>query len=723
MKGKKKKKAVEKQKKNPNHFSLPKGTARQISGVAAFILAVIIGLSFFEQSGPAGQLLFAGLAFLIGQAIFSVPFILVVVGFIFFIGQEQKLIGPIVLAISIFILGVVGFLHGIAPEDNIGGWLGSVISWPLLKFFGFWVTQIVFGGAIIVSGIIFWRLLGLSFFAKEKEVGEGVREKKSPLVIRALKKVIGLPKFKVEKIPQSGSKIPSPELKTRETDTGRQIKTISAEFQPPPLDLLEKEREIPSAGDTGTNLAIIKKTLENFDIPVEMSEINIGPTVTQYTLKPAEGIKLSKITGLTNDLSLALACHPIRIEAPIPGKSLVGIEVPNKGRVQVRLRDLIASQGFQKSGSNLSFVLGKDVSGRPVYADLMRMPHLLVAGSTGSGKTIFLNSFILSLLYRNSPETLRIILIDPKRVEFSAYRELPHLLTPVIFDPQKTINALKWLILEMERRFDILSGNGSRNISSYNEKIIKERGAPIPYIILIIDELADLMAARGREMEAGIVRLAQMARAVGIHLVMATQRPSVEVITGLIKANISSRITFQVASQVDSRTVLDMAGAEKLLGGGDLLFISAEIVKPRRIQGAYVTEKEVQKVVNYIKSKIQSAKPKTEGDLLENGLAEGLEKTLAGPEAEGGRKFEDFYSQDDFPRDDPLYEEAKRVVIEAKRASSSLLQRRLRIGYARAARLLDILEKRGVVGPGEGAKPREILIGIETEEEQDWQKI
>ena len=494
------------------------------------------------------------------------------------------------------------------------------------------------------------------------------------------------------------------------------------------MDLLETDKGKASAGDTVTNSAIIKNTLENFGLPVEMSEVNIGPTVTQYTLKPAEGIKLSKITALSNNLSLALANHPIRIEAPIPGKSLVGIEVPNKERCQVRLRDLMSASQFQNFSSDLAFILGKDVSGNLCYADLSRMPHLLVAGATGTGKTIFLNSLILSLLYQNSPDILRLILIDPKRVEFSAYKELPHLLTPVIFDAQKTVNALRWLISEMERRFEILSGNGSRNISSYNEKVLKEGEEPLPFIILIIDELADLMAAKGREVEAGVVRLAQMSRAVGIHLIVATQRPSVEVITGLIKANITSRVTFQVASQVDSRTVLDMAGAEKLLGRGDLLFVSAEVTKPRRIQGAYVEEKEVRRVIDWIKENNKTRK--TEDKILENHLAQDLEKALEGKEA-------DFIGFEE--GEDSLFEEAKRTVIEARKASASLLQRRLRVGYARAARLLDMLEDKSIIGPGEGAKPREVYINREgeggqpvgessqgpesDEEDESWQKV
>ena len=460
---------------------------------------------------------------------------------------------------------------------------------------------------------------------------------------------------------------------------------------------------MPSAGDIRINSAIIKRTLQNFDIQVEMSEVNIGPTVTQYTLKPAEGVKLSKITTLSSDLSLALAAHPIRIEAPIPGRPLVGIELPNRVRTTVRLRNLLEHPNFQNSAANLTLALGRDVAANPIFADLGRMPHLLVAGSTGTGKTICLNSVILSLLYQNSPETLRLILIDPKRVEFHIYNDLPHLLTPVIQDAQKSVNVLKWIVSEMERRFDVLSSVHARDIGSYNEMMQKEGSPILPYIVLVVDELADLMATRGREIEAGIVRLAQMARAVGIHLIVATQRPSVEVITGLIKANITSRITFQVASQVDSRTVLDMAGAEKLLGSGDMLFASAEASKARRIQGAYISDKEIKKVVKYIKDQALG----TEEPTIE--ITKDLEKTL-----EGGNG-SDFMSGPG----DPLFEEAKKMVIEAKKASASLLQRRLRVGYARAARLIDMLEENGIVGPGEGAKPREILIGLDNMNEPE----
>jgi S-DNA-T family DNA segregation ATPase FtsK/SpoIIIE len=716
----KNKKTTEKRVKKPLRLALPKESKRKILGVLIFVLAAIVVLGFFDLAGAAGKTILSGLTFLIGNTVFLLPLILVLGGLVFLITPYQKFSGGVTLAIFLLVLGISGILECVTPGSKLGGYFGYTAG-PLLELFGFWVSLLIFGGVVVSGGLIFWYLLKQPII-KEKETATFSPPFPTAPKPSLIKKIFA-PRFTIKevepKIKEAPIKTPSIELKSKEIQPAPGL--AGGEYQVPPLDLLESEKGTPSAGDTRINSAIIKKTLENFDIPVEMSEINIGPTVTQYTLKPAEGIKLSKITTLSNDLSLALAAHPIRIEAPIPGKSLVGIEVPNKVRARVRLRDLISNPDFQNSISNLTFVLGRDVSGKPLYADLAKMPHLLVAGSTGTGKTIFLNSLILPLLYRNGPGILRFIFIDPKRVEFSVYNGLPHLLTPVIFDAQKTVNALRWLISEMERRFDVLSAERARDIASYNEIVLKNKEEPMPYIILIIDELADLMTSRGREVEVGIVRLAQMARAVGIHLVVATQRPSVEVITGLIKANITSRVTFQVASQVDSRTVLDVAGAERLLGSGDMLFVSAEIAKPRRIQGAYVSEKEVKKLVDYIKSTPPEESLRLPGGQAEieiNELAEDLEKTLEAPEAE----LEGFYGGED-----PLYEEAKRTVIQAQKASASLLQRKLRIGYARAARLIDMLEEKGVVGPGEGAKPREVYLGADENnppaDGEGWQKI
>jgi len=709
--------------KKANNFFLPEKAKNLISGVIVVILALIVTLSFFELSGPAGKIIKEGLYFLIGRTIFILPLIFLIASWIFFSSYYKKIFPSILLAVLIIILGISSILENFDLGKKNGGWLGYLIAWPLFKMFDFLATQIILTGIVLIGFFIFWHLLKQPEKEKtpeeEEKKGESIKE---PSFI----KKFFAPRFKIKEIsPSEGSakaeKNILPELKNKPILEKPVLEKIplTINYKLPPTNLLEKDKGGVNAGDTRINAAIIKKTLQNFDIPVEMSEVNIGPTVTQYTLKPAEGIKLSKITTLSNDLALALASHPIRIEAPIPGKSLVGIEVPNKTRAQVRLRELIEDDRFQKLSSLLTLALGRDVSGVPVYADLAKMPHLLVAGSTGTGKTIFLNNLMLSLLYKGSPEILRFILVDPKRVEFPVYNELPHLLCPVIFDAARTVNAFKWLISEMERRFDVLSMAKSRDIVSYNQKA-SETGELLPYIVVVVDELADLMAAKGREIEAGIVRLAQMARAVGIHLVVATQRPSVEVITGLIKANITSRITFQVASQIDSRTVLDTAGAEKLLGAGDMLYLAAELGKPKRIQAAYVSEKEVRKVVEYINSNMKYQKSEVEEAIFNNNLAEDLEKSLDSADSE----IESFSNQND-----PLYEEAKRVVIEAKKASASLLQRRLRLGYARAARLLDMLEENGVVGPADGAKPREVYFKEENQEEpieieqEEWKKV
>jgi S-DNA-T family DNA segregation ATPase FtsK/SpoIIIE len=427
-----------------------------------------------------------------------------------------------------------------------------------------------------------------------------------------------------------------------------------------------------------------------------MGEINVGPTVTRYTLKPADGIKLSRITALHQDLALALAAHPIRIEAPIPGKSLVGVEVPNKAAAVVRLGSLLLYPEAKKSG-DLAFALGRNVSGEPIFKDIEKMPHLLVAGATGSGKSIMIHSIIISLLYKNSPEMLRFIMIDPKRVELSGYNGIPHLLSPVITENKKSIGVLRWAIQEMERRYQLLLAEGSRDIKSYNKS-----GRGLPYLVIVIDELADLMTSYGREVEGSIIRLAQMARATGIHLIVSTQRPSVEVITGLIKANITSRIALQVASQIDSRTILDTAGAEKLLGSGDALFIAADISKPLRVQGAYITEEETKKVIDFIKKNNEST---DEGIAISNGDS-GERLNL---------NFDDFSGDGD---SDELLDEAIETVRAAKKASASLLQRRLKVGYARAARLLDIMEEKGVIGPGDGAKPRDVFYNDGEENDQ-----
>lgn len=690
------------------------------AGVVSLFFAIFFLLSFFKKAGVAGDLTIKLFSFLLGSSVFILPVVFFMLAISFFTKKAESKKTMIVSATA-FVLAFSGAVASLEVRESqaltisaskFGGWIGSIFSWPFLRIFGFWMTLIVFFAIIIISLFFLAKFFSSSGFKKkEREKGEIKKEESISAKKVNIKKIFST-KIRVKNIEESSPPAPSfqkgEEKKIEAEGKKKKVEGVKLEkgVGLPPIDLLEEDKGEAAAGDTELSSQIIKRTLENFGIPVEMAGVNIGPTFTQYTLKPAEGIKLSKITTLNNNLALALSSHPIRIEAPIPGKPLVGIEIPNQKRVTVRLKNLFAEQEFQNTDSWLSFGLGRDVVGSPIVADLTKMPHLLVAGSTGTGKTICLNTIILSFLYKNNPKTLRMILIDPKRVEFTIYNKLPHLLSPVVYDASKTVNVLRWLINEMERRFEILSEVGARNIYFYNQKIErngkykKEGFEYMPYIVVVVDELADLMAAKGKEIEATIVRLAQKARAVGIHLILATQRPSVEVITGLIKANIIARIAFQVASQIDSRTILDSAGAEKLLGSGDMLFQSSTIAKPRRIQGAYVSEKEVSKVVDYI-----IKNQHIEGiDELSEQLEQNLEKEEAGGE-------EGFFSGDE----DPLYEEAKKLIIETKKASASFLQRRLRVGYARAARLLDILESRGVIGPAQGAKPREVYSDVSND--------
>jgi S-DNA-T family DNA segregation ATPase FtsK/SpoIIIE len=694
-------------------------TKRIVKAVLMFLVALVIVLSFFDRSGNAGEIFIKISKFLIGQSSYTLPLFLVFGGIIFLKSKKKGRNLAMFLAIFISVLGIAGLLanHSIAVKDlaiSEGGWIGFLMSWALVNTFGILVANITFGTGILIGLFVF-----LQFVWQEipKEVLEEEKKEKqktkwplatNPTLSKAEEEAIKTKPAVEEKaeVKSELAKISLFSKQKKDEEDEEKIKEKrdlepKGNYSLPPLDLLTKNESSPTPGNIKENSMIIKKTFENFGIPVEMAEVNVGPTVTQYAFKPAEGVKLSKITTLSSNLALALAAHPIRIEAPIPGKSLVGIEVPNKIRSIVSLRNLISQNDFQSSASHLLLALGRDVSGGPVYTDITEMPHLLVAGATGTGKTIFLNTLILSLLYKSTPETLRMIMVDPKRVEFQNYNDIPHLLCPVIYDAQKTMNALQWLTKEMERRFEVFSEIPTRNIKTYNQnKSVIASGMKLPYIVLVVDELADLMAAKGKELEAGIVRLAQMARATGIHLVLATQRPSVEVITGTIKANITSRITFQVASQVDSRTVLDTSGAEKLLGAGDMLFVSSKSSKISRIQGPYISEKEVKKVADWVVengSNVQD--PQT---ALVDALKENLEHN---PDAEkaGSEVF--------FGDNDPLFEDVKKIVLETKKASASFLQRRLRIGYSRAARLIDMLEEQGLVGPADGAKPREVYEG------------
>lgn len=716
------------------HFSLPEKTKRYLFSSLAFLLAIIFLFSFSGRAGAIGISLRSIFNALIGNVIYIVPIIAAIYGIVllkdndsFKENKNSLIVSTVLLILSLSgIFGLVELKNNadlvkefIWSHVGAGGWIGYAISWPLLKGFDYIVTFALFIIALVVSLWIIvqpFRRAIEEYEDEEEEEEIKVEVKKDKKLPMVLEKII--PK-KLEELKPPVEKKEDKNLKTFE-----QKKQENKEYKYPPLDLLSRKGGAPEGGDITYNSSVIKRTLQTFGIPVEMSEINIGPTVTQYTLKPAEGIKLSKITTLQNDLALALASPTIRIEAPIPGRSLVGIEIGNKKRAVVGLREVLDTDEFKASPAPLLMALGKDVKGMPSFADLAEMPHLLVGGTTGSGKTICLNSIILSLLYRNSPQEMKLILVDPKRVEFPVYATLEHLLCPVIYDATQTLVALKWLVGEMERRFTVLAAGHSRDIGSYNEKMEKKGEEKLSYIVLIIDELADLMSVKGKEIESYVVRLAQMSRATGIHLILATQRPSVEVITGLIKANITSRIALKVGSLIDSRTILDSSGAEKLLGRGDMLLMSKEVSKPKRVQSPYISELEIKKVVNWItdsnaetKEKTEEGEPsliETEVEKEENSLAGELTKATEAPEAQ----MDAFFS-----KEDPMYEEAKRTVIQSRKASTSLLQRRLGVGYARAARLMDLLEERGIVGEADGAKPREVFVTEESPTENNEQEL
>jgi DNA segregation ATPase FtsK/SpoIIIE, S-DNA-T family len=737
------------------HFNIASDAKRSAVAVILFMLAILIVLGFFGASGVVGLYLDKIVGSLLGFAKWILPLFLIIAGIVLFFRKEKSFYITKLLGLFIALLSITAFFHWLYDPNEMskmakagqgGGYIGFGITYVLEKLLGnagsiVVIVALFFIGIIVAFNFSLLHLLKLIFKKSEPvenlegatlpEQKEEITEKKSVEVPEEAAKIMqepelhenvarmeiveGMDRFVDPKI-SAASEQDKNESDKKAIDGLKNGNNLAKKMPKknrwmfPPLDLLEISSGVAKGGDTEKNAEIIEKTLKDFGIEVERGGIVTGPSVTQYSFRPAVGVKISKIMALQNDLALALAAHPIRIEAPIPGKSLIGIEVPNKVSSTVRLRGIFESSTFKRKESNLIIALGEDVTGNYILGDLAKMPHLLIAGATGTGKSVAINSVITTLLYQNSPEDLRFIMVDPKRVELSLYNGIPHLLSGVIVENGKVINALRWAVGEMERRYRLLQDMGTRDILSYKEKqktnkkikhtdpetgeIVERDAENMPYIVIIIDELADLMGSHGKEVEGAVVRIAQMARAVGIHLIISTQRPSVEVITGLIKANITTRVAFQVATQIDSRTILDMAGAEKLLGNGDLLYLSASSPKPKRIQGALVSESEVKRVVKFIKE--QKVKDQ------EN------EENITGELRSGAIKFEDSSINSD-PGDE-LFEAAKEEVIRAKKASASLLQRRLRVGYARAARLLDVLEEKGIVGPADGAKPREVYI-------------
>lgn len=660
---------------------------REIAAIVLALLAILLILAAMGWGGGLVTGLFGGLRMTLGYAAYLLPLIMGMLAWMLFQPDKYDVKLHNHIGFAGFVVALAGLLHlsiergqaySLAQSGQGGGMVGYGVSQLMLSLFNLVATSIILVGLLAIFLVIaanarlsdiVKRLWGLRRQGPKEEI--------------KINEPVGLEIN--NRLPIKGT------IGGGKAAKDEDALTVSADpnWKPPSLELLEATNTKADAGNIKDNAAIIQNTLSSFGIDVAMGEVNIGPTVTQYTLKPAPGVKLNKIAALDHNLALSLSASGVRVEAPIPGKGVVGIEVPNKSASTVRMRDIMASDEFKASKSPLTIVLGRDVSGAPALADLDKMPHLMIAGSTGSGKSVMINDLLTSLLYRNSPADLKLILVDPKRVELNLYNDIPHLLTPVIVDPEKCISALKWAVAEMERRYRLLADLGKRNIQEYNQAK-KEEG--MPFIVVVIDELADLMAIAAHDVEGVIVRLAQMARATGIHLVLATQRPSVDVITGLIKANIPARVAFTVASQVDSRTILDQAGAEKLLGRGDMLFASPEHIKPRRIQGAFMSEKETRAITDYLR---EARQPQYNEEVL-------TQPVRTGGRSGGGADFETV--------DDDLFQEAAETVIRSGKASASLLQRRLRVGYARAARLLDLLEERGVVGPADGARPRDVLV-------------
>ncbi len=700
-------------------------TRQGIWAVVFAVFAVFFLFSLLGVAGPVGKYVALFLETLLGTGAWLAPIICTLYIFVLLNPKEsdQEVSTAKVIGVILLFLSLLGAFHLYDAEGQIGGWVGLAVAWPLAAALGTSLTAVIVGALVLISLFLLFNT-GLRMpRRREKESLENDNDIEN-LNIPEEANDLTLDEDSDE--PSSKGLVASVTKKVADVAKAKPgdivVKHFEGTYLPPPLTLLNKEKGKAQIGDVKANANTIKRTLKDFGISVEMDAVESGPTITRYALKPAQGVRIAKIAGLQQELQLALKADSIRIEAPIPGKSLVGIEVPNETRATVGLAPLLSTPEYADSPHPLIAALGKDVTGKVHFTNIARMPHGLIAGTTGSGKSVMIQNLIISLLMRNSPDQLRFILIDPKRVELTLYNKIPHLLTPVITDAKKAIRSLSWAVKEMERRYDILQAESVQNIASYHTNIYKparkeweDNESPeeekanlpeaLPYIVIVLDELNDLMQAYPRELEGMIVRLAQMSRAVGIHLILATQRPSVNVITGTIKANVPTRVAFAVASQIDSRTIIDTVGAEKLLGAGDMLYLSSDSPKPVRLQSAFVSEEEIKKVVDYLKKQDAGLMDQLDLDEQSEGNADAMFSSLVG--------------NDD--ADDELYDDARIAVIEAGKASTSYIQRKLRVGYSRAARLIDLLEENGVIGPQDGSRPREILSqgGDDESEEED----
>ncbi|QHU90010.1 hypothetical protein GWK74_00465 [Candidatus Saccharibacteria bacterium oral taxon 488] len=715
----------------PKH-DVPSGFWAQVGAVLLVVLSLLLMVAWFGVGGPVLEWLHKAILSMLGYAMYGLPILLIYIAVEIFRAENNRL--PLAMKLAailevVWLSGLFGLLKT-PTRPNAGGFIGDTANRAMSAMVDPGIAALIYVVLIIITALF---ITQTSPFMVIKKIAEALKrdhseEDNNAAVMKKaaredaasaksssdIKLNAGVPT--VDPVtPKDKKASPLSSLRgsvARDKAAEEQAALVAAHdpnWQAPSLDLLEKKQSPADAGDIRQNAQIIHDTLAEFNIDVEMEDANIGPKVTQYTLRPPSGVKLTRITALETNIALNLAAQSLRIEAPIPGQKAVGIEVPNRRAADVRLYGVLDSKQWKNAREPLSFAIGKDISGEAVVGELNKMPHMLIAGQTGSGKSVMINTLLTSLLYRNSPSDMKLILVDPKQVEMAPYEDIPHLLTPVITEPEKTISALKWAVNEMERRYKLLAAEKIRDIKGYNQRLATrakkipvadadgniqqhEDGA-MPYIVIVIDELADLMMVAARDVEALIVRLAQKARAVGIHLVLATQRPSVDVITGLIKANVPARIGFTVASQVDSRTILDQIGAEKLLGQGDMLLYTPSMSKPKRIQGAWVTDDEVNKITDHLR--MQSA-PQYNDEVVAQPVQLNGKGGLAVDFSGGG--------------EDEAFMDAVRVVIEGGKASTSYLQRRLRIGYGKAARLIEEMEERGIVGPANGSKARDVLV-------------
>ncbi len=706
---------------------------KEIYGIVLFFLVIFTLISLLSyspvdpsinNSRAAGQIhnLFGFLGahvsgFLIGLfglGAFWIP-VLLLLASIHFFGNHSNRAMILTLSGGIILVVITGSLLSMRQDNFIlfgskfsaGGivgiplkaflvkytnYAGGVIILALLWIIGFILTT---GFSLIAFGKRIWSWMNAvnnrwtTFYLKRKERREKAKKRSRVDKAKIAKKAKQI-KIKTS-VPKPIKAVPSPKQEVFD------FMKSGKGYQLPPYSFLEDpENPATSSDDESLRMQsqLLEKKLEDFGVHGKVVAVSPGPVITTFEYEPAPGVKINKIVNLSDDLALALRAISIRIVAPIPGKAVIGIEIPNSDRAMVRFKEIVASSDFDKSGSNLPLCLGKDIVGNPVVAELDKMPHLLIAGATGTGKSVALNSMICSILYKSTPEEVKFIMVDPKRIELSSYNGIPHLITPVVVDAKKATNALFWAIREMERRYELLSQKNTRNVRQYNKKIEKEKISgeegklqKLPYLVIVIDELADLMMLASRDVEVTLTRLAQMARAAGIHLILATQRPSVDVLTGIIKANFPTRLTFQVSSKTDSRTILDTNGAENLLGSGDMLFLPPGTAKLQRIHGAYISEDELNRITQFLK-----AQDKPEYD--ENVTAAATNDETSSEEQEY----------------DERYDDAVALITKKRQASISMIQRHLRIGYNRAARIIEVMEKDGVVGPSDGVKPREVLV-------------